>query len=173
MDFVAPLLSNRKTPMHDNVAPSGLFCSEHAVLWLNHPQMTLLWEWYQNISITSSGALLRFTCGYNPICSSLQDLIQHPKSLAVCLFLLLTVMPERKRTSADDGGSGVSRRGLGNRRYSIQETLDNCLYKGKSKANLPSTNDWKPKMLGSAHQSWPSDFACCCPTQLTCRLTEW
>lgn len=33
-----------------------------------------------------------------------------------------------------------------------------------SKVNLPSTNDWKEKMLGSAHQSWPSDLACCCPT---------
>lgn len=54
--------------------------------------------------------------------------------------------------------------GLGNRRYSTQETLDNCLYKGKSKVNLPSTNNWKQKMLESAHQSWPCDFACCCPT---------
>lgn len=87
------------------------------------------------------------------IFSSLQDLIRHLKSPAVCLFLLLTVMPGRKRTSVDYGESGVSQGGLGNRRYSTQETLDNCLYKGKSKVNLPSTNNWKQKMSESAHQS--------------------
>lgn len=64
----------------------------------------------------------------------------------------------------------VTKGGLGNRRYSIQETLDNCLYKEKSETNPPSTNDWKQKMLGSGHQSWPSDFACCC---LTGWLAGW
>lgn len=46
MDFVAPLLSSRKTLTHDNVAPSGLFCSEHAVLWLTSPCLV---RRYQNI----------------------------------------------------------------------------------------------------------------------------
>lgn len=60
----------------------------------------------------------------------------------------------------------VVTKGLNNRQ-SVEEALDNSLYKGKGRVILPSANQWKHKMWGSAHQravSFLSDFACCCLT---------
>lgn len=73
---------------------------------------------------------------------------------SVSLVFLLTVMVGRKRRSVEEEECHEAG---ANRRPRIQETLDNCFYKGKSEAKLPSANDWKQEMLGgvssSKHQS--------------------
>lgn len=74
---------------------------------------------------------------------------------SVSLVFLLTVMVGRKRRSVEE--EECHEGGRASRRPSIQETLDNCFYKGKSEAKLPSANDWKQEILGgvssSKHQS--------------------